>query len=45
MGRRKIKRKIKAIIESLILILLLTAMIYGIFCWIAIIIEFFVPIP
>lgn len=45
MGRRKIKRKIKAIIESFILIILLTAMVYGIFCWIGLIIAFFVPMP
>ena len=42
--KRKIKRKIRSTIESIILILLLTVICLGIFCWTALIVNFFVPV-
>ena len=43
MGRRKIKRIIKSAIELIIPIIALTAFFLAIFYWIAVIINFFVP--
>lgn len=45
MGIRKIKRIIKNLIKSIIVIACLTIIFLAIFWCIAVIIEFFVPIP
>lgn len=42
MGRRKIKRKVKDFIESLILVLALTAVVYFLFCGIAVVTGFII---
>ena len=45
MGIRKIKRIIKRVIEVIIAILALTAIFLATFYWVAVIVNFFVPIP
>lgn len=45
MGRRKIKRIIKSVIKFIISILSLTAIFLATFYWVAVIINFFVPMP
>ena len=45
MDIRKIKRKLKSAIEFIISILALTAIFLATFYWVAVIIDFFVPIP
>jgi hypothetical protein len=45
MDRRKIKRIIKSVIETIILILVLTGLFLATFYWVAVIINFFVPMP
>lgn len=45
MDRRKIKRIIKSVIEFIISILALTLIFLATFYWVAVIINFFVPIP
>jgi len=45
MGIRKIKKIIKELIKLIISILALTAFILAVFYWIAVIINFFVPMP
>lgn len=45
MDIRKIKRSIKSVIEFIITILALTLIFLAIFYWVAVVINFFVPIP
>lgn len=45
MGIRKIKRIIKNFINFIISILVLTAFFLALFYWVAVIINFFVPMP
>lgn len=45
MGIRKIKRIIKIVIKEIITILLLTAIFLATFYWVAVIVNFFAPIP
>lgn len=45
MDIRKIKRIIKSVIEFIITILALTLIFLAIFYWVAVIINFFVPMP
>lgn len=45
MGIRKIKKIIKGLIKLIISILALTAFLLAVFYWIAVIINFFVPMP
>lgn len=45
MDIRKIKRAIKSVIEFIITILALTLIFLAIFYWVAVIINFFVPMP
>lgn len=45
MDIRKIKRIIKSVIEFIITILALTLIFLAIFYWVAVVINFFVPMP
>lgn len=45
MGIRKIKRIIKIVIKEIIIILSLTAIFLATFYWVAVIVNFFAPIP
>lgn len=45
MGIRKIKKIIKGLIKLILSILALTAFFLAVFYWVAVIINFFVPIP
>lgn len=45
MDIRKIKRIIKSVIEEIIAIIALTLIFLAIFYWVAVIINFFVPMP
>lgn len=45
MDIRKIKRIIKIVIKEIIGILALTAFFLALFYWVAVIINFFVPVP
>lgn len=45
MGIRKIKRIIKIVIKEIITILSLTAIFLATFYWVAVIVNFFAPIP
>lgn len=45
MGIRKIKRIIKIVIKEIIAVLALTSFFLALFYWVAVIINFFVPVP
>lgn len=45
MGIRKIKRIIKIVIKEIIAVLALTVFFLALFYWVAVIINFFVPVP
>lgn len=45
MGIRKIKRIIKIVIKEIIAVLALTVFFLALFYWVAVITNFFVPVP